>query len=1099
MESTYSESVTSKWEEKGREEAIRFDENELEAQESTRGRARSRRFSIHSRSGSLNKIFPIREKVEPGVVLPALFKTASHRIDIENAKCGSGGANTAIATAAAAATTTTTTSKFNSYTYNVDSIQNILSRFSTDLLNGLSEAQYQQNLKTYGENRQSKPPSGFWKKTFMNFFGGFGILLLGGGVLCIISWKPLGSPPAVANLVLGIILIVVFLIQAAFNFIQDFSSSKVMDSIHGLVASESQVIRDGKNLTVESSKLVPGDLVKFSPGVKIPADIRVISNSHDLSFDRAILTGESKPVAATSESDDPIKNPNYLESNCIAMQGTFCLNGTGRGIVVSTGDDTIFGSIAKLTSKPRSGLSPLQYEIVRFVVFISMIILFLVVLVIIVWCAWLHRDYPDWINVANLIIDLVSFAVATIPESLPVTIAFVLLLTAKKMKQQQILVKSLHMCGTLASCSVLCFDKTGTLTQNNMKVVLSFIRGKQSDHAVVAKDDEKMNINELEEEEKESAPRAQVYTIGTLCNESHLVNGTAMGGNATDRAILQFVEASTHKSSELIREQWVKKLDVPFNSKDKYMLSLVEPSVNASESIWTKLGLKGECEDNYLLLVKAAPDVLMDNCEWAMNDEGDLETITGETSQQLRNLQKKWSADGKRVILFASKLISKSSINLFERSESANRLKREIESDLVFMGLVGIEDPPRKNIDQVIGTLRDAGIKIIMITGDYELTGVSIAKQCGIVTGDFDKLESIETPRHNAVSITGPQLNYLTDVHWQHIVKYDELVFTRTTPEQKLAIVQQFQKHGHCVGMTGDGINDAPALKQADIGISILDASDIAKEAADLILMKSEGDQLFLSIVEALKFGRLVFENLKKTICYLLPAGSYSELWPVIMNVFFGMPQMLSSFLMIIICCLTDCVGSIVLAYEGAESNLLTKKPRVITGERLVDWKLLFHSYICLGTFYTFTSFLVAFLNLTRRGLRFDQFALSFGSYESLPNVDNYLAVSSSIYFINLVIMQVFNLLALRTRHLSLFQHSIMMNKKVVFVVPFVLMVNFIINYIPAIQNAMGTAQIPVEYYFIAMGFGLLLLTTDEVRKFLARKYPKGLIARVAW
>ncbi|RCK62401.1 Potassium-transporting ATPase alpha chain 2 [Candida viswanathii] len=249
----------------------------------------------------------------------------------------------------------------------------------------------------------------------------------------------------------------------------------------------------------------------------------------------------------------------------------------------------------------------------------------------------------------------------------------------------------------------------------------------------------------------------------------------------------------------------------------------------------------------------------------------------------------------------------------------------------------------------------------------------------------------------------------LTDSQWEKLVSFHELVFTRTTPEQKLLIIEKFQ---------------------TDIGISILDASDIAKEAADLILMNSEADQLFLSIIEALKFGRLVFENLKKTICYLLPAGSYSELWPVIMNVFFGMPQMLSSFLMIIICCLTDCVGSIVLAYESAESNLLKKKPRVVTGERLVNFKLLFHAYFCVGTFYTFTSFLVAFLNLTRRGLKFDQFALSFGSYEDIPNIDNLINMSSSIYFVNLIIMQMFNLLTLRTRHLSFFQHSILKNKK---------------------------------------------------------------------
>ncbi|KAI5950947.1 hypothetical protein KGF54_004021 [Candida jiufengensis] len=1051
MELSYSDSTIFKWEEKDQEEGIKFDESELENQELNRGRTKKRRFSVHSRSNSLNKIFAIKEKPEPSNVLPTIFKTISHKVDIENEQ-----------------KEVTVNSKFSSYTFNSDSIGDIATKFSTDLMCGLSDYQYNENLKIYGENKQSKPPNGYLKKLFMYFFGGFGALLLAGGILCIISWKPLGNPnPAVANLVLGIILIVVFLIQAGFNFIQDYSSSRVMNSIHDLVASETTIIRDGKTLTVDSSNLVPGDIVKFSPGVKISADVRIISNSPDLSFDRAILTGESKPVVATSYSDEP--NSNYLESSCIGMQGSFCLNGTGRGIVVSTGDDTIFGSIAKLTSQPRKGLTVLQKEIFYFVAFISGVILFLIILTIIIWCAWLHKDYPDWINVSSLIIDLVSFAVATIPESLPVSIAFVLLLTAYKMKQQQILVKSLHMCGTLASCSVLCFDKTGTLTQNNMKVV-EVCLGDEDDFEVV---------------------KTHSYTIGTLCNESHIMNNAAIGGNATDRAILQYVEANT--KTDDVRDKWIKKMEIPFNSKDKYMLSLVEPK--SSKSL-NEVGF--ENSESFLLLVKSAPDVLIDNCKFIMTENG-IVPLTSSKIEYFKELQKQWSSNGKRVILLSSKLIAKESINLFDRNLSANFMKEEIESGLIFMGLVAIEDPPRRNIDKVIDTLRKAGIKIVMITGDYELTGVSIAKQCGIVTTEkIDKLDTLGL-NNLAVSITGKELIQLTESQWEQLVKYDEVVFTRTTPEQKLLIIKQFQKYKQCVGMTGDGINDSPALKQADIGISLIDASDIAKKAADLILINSDGDKLFLSIVEALKFGRLVFENLKKTIAYLLPAGSYAECWPIIMNVFFGFPQMLSSFLMIIICCLTDCCGSIVIAFEEAESNLLTKKPRILTNERLVDWKLMFHSYICLGTFYTFTSFMVAFLNLTRRGYKFGDFALSFGSYEDLPNIDKYLAMSSSIYFINLVIMQVFNLISLRTRHLSLFQHSIMKNKKVIFVIPFVLFVNFIINYIPAIQNAMGTSQIPVEYYFIAVGFGLVVFGWDEGRKYLVRKYPNGIIAKFAW
>ncbi|RCK62402.1 Sodium/potassium-transporting ATPase subunit alpha-3 [Candida viswanathii] len=536
MESTYTESTISKVPEKQSldqaEETIKFDEVELEEQ---RGRTKTRRrYSFHSRrsSASRSRIFPIRENIEPGFVLPTVFRTISQNIDNEtNSQVEQDGK-----------------SKFAGYTFHVDNVGEVADLFRTDLVDGLSSVQYEENRREFGLNKQTKPPLGLLRKIFMYFFGGFGALLLVGGILCIICWKPLGDPPAVANLVLGIILLVVFLIQAGFNFVQDYSSSRVMESIHNLVASEIMCVRQGVKMKVDSADLVPGDIIMFQPGTKIPADARIISNSADLAFDRAILTGESKPIAATSYSDP--MGANYLESSCIAMQGTFCINGTGRGVVVSTGDSTIFGTIAKLTSTPSPGF---------------------------------HRS--------------MSFAIATIPESLPVSIAFVLLLTAAKMKQHQILVKSLHMCGTLASCSVLCFDKTGTLTQNNMTVTLSCIG-------------ERVHGEGDDEGDCVGCAANHVWTIGTLCNEASLVNGVPIGGNATDRAILQFVE--NHVGVEPVRQKWVKKLDVPFNSKDKYMISLVEPAV-PTRALWKEIGF--EYNDNYMMLVKSAPDVLMNNCE----------------------------------------------------------------------------------------------------------------------------------------------------------------------------------------------------------------------------------------------------------------------------------------------------------------------------------------------------------------------------------------------------------------------------------------------------------------------------------------------------
>ncbi|ODV82223.1 putative Ca2+ ATPase [Suhomyces tanzawaensis NRRL Y-17324] len=1077
---TYSDASTTKFDDDNSaiittEEKIRF-EDDLETGRSTT--RRKRRFSIHSRE-SKNTIFTINEKAQPEAVLPGIFKTISHKVDNDLEKEVNLDINS-------------TPNKFSKVDFHTTSASTIAQRFGSSTSYGLSDSQKEKSFKEYGPNLQSKPPSGMAKKIFMHFFGGFGGLLVTGGVLCCVCWKPLGSPPAISNLILGIILFVVFFAQALFNFFQDFSSSRVMDSIHNMIPTECSVIRNGQTLKIDSKDLVPGDLVLFTAGDKIPADIRVTDASPDLSFDRSILTGESNPIPASSNSDP--EKTNYLESNSIAMQGTFGVNGSGRGIVVATGDNTIFGSIAKLTSKPKKGLTPLQYEIVRFVALTSTIIIALVVLVVILWAAWLRKSYPDWINVPSLIVDIVSIAVAFIPEGLPIALTTCLIITANQMRKNKILCKSLSVVETLGSISVLCFDKTGTLTKNAM-VVTNVCDGLQE-----------LDIDEVDPHRPIDN---HLITIASLCTEANIVAEVATNGNATDRAILQFAHNSSG-SVDAYKNRWNKTFEVAFNSKEKYMATLLEPSSQEAD-IWNDIGFNANCiefENEYLLTVKGAPDILLENCGFVMEKNNTLTVLSQESKQHIEKIQHNWSRNGKRVVMMASKLIPKDSLNLSDRLETVKLIREAVKSDLILVGLVGIEDPPRKDIDKVINQLREAGIKIIMITGDFELTGLSIAKQCGIVTTDkvdsvddlsYELIENVDD-NSRAISITGPQLKRVSEEQWQNLIQYNELVFTRTTPEQKLLIIKQFQKYKQIIGMTGDGINDAPSLKQADVGISIITASDIAKEAADLILMDGDNeDHLFFSIIQALKYGRLVFENLKKTIGYLLPAGTYAELWPVLLNVIFGMPQMLSSFCMIIICCVTDCLGAMMLAYEEDERNLLKKKPRSVTKERLVDFKLFLHSYFTIGTFYTFTSMMLAFINMQRSGVSFSKLTLSYGSYSTIPGVSDAINVSSSIYFNNLVIMQLFNLLSMRTRYLSVFQHSPLRNYRLFVIMPIAFGVTFIINYIPAIQTTLGSGKVPVEYYFISLGFGLVVLIYDELRKLANRRYPSGPLAKIAW
>lgn len=1043
------------------------------------------------RRNSQDSLFTLREKVAPEMVLPTVFRTVSHKVENELETKQS---------------LDETASKFTGITYHIEEPSEIADKFHSSLEVGLSSSQYELNLKEYGQNVQSKPPNQLLRKLFMYFFGGFGSLLLTGGVLCIISWKPLGNPlPAISNLVLGIILLVIFLFQAAFNFFQDYSSSRVMDSIHNLIPTEALIVRDGAIQQADSKLIVPGDLICLSAGSKVPADVRITECSPDFAFDRSILTGESHPIPGSPVSD--AVGSNYLETSCIAMQGTFVMSGNAKGVVVSTGDDTIFGSIAKLTSAPKKGLSPMQWEVMRFVIITSSFIVVLIVIVVILWAVWLRKSHPGWINVPGLIVDCVSIAVSFIPEGLPIALTTCLVITANKMRESQILCKSLAVVETLGSVSVLCFDKTGTLTKNAMTVT-------NVCHAL----DETFlrDIEDLEKDATTDLSNAQtlhLLTIGSICNEVVVTSDGTLTGNATDKAIYTYTNSIEPRST--FESQWTSKFDVAFNSKDKYMAKILAPQGENGCERFSSMGLKVDPEEvpeTLFLTVKGAPDILIQKCTHILESSG-VNELDEATKQKVMNIQEKWSNSGKRVILLASKLVYTPDFDFENRSETVMAVRREISQNLTFIGMVGIEDPPRKGIDKVIDRLRNAGIRTVMITGDNELTGLSIAKQVGIATMEVDKYNDIvkqealngsstsTEPIERAVSLTGPDLSRLTIPQWDLILRHKELVFSRTTPEHKLMIIKEFQERKAIIGMTGDGINDSPSLKQADVGISLIDASDIAKEASDLILMYDGDaeDGLFNSIIEALRFGRLVFENLKKTLGYLLPAGTYAELWPVMLNILIGIPQMLSSFLMIIICCVTDCANAIILAYEPDEKNLLSKPPRSVSGENLVDYKLLLHSYMTIGTFYAFTSFLLGFIHLQRVGFKFSEFILSYGTYLQLPGVNDAINTASSIYFNNLVIMQCFNLLAMRTRYLSVFQHSPMKNKKIFITVPFCIGFTFFLNYIPAIQKAMGTSQVPVEYYFISLGFGAIVLVYDELRKYINRKYPNGFLAKIAW
>ena len=434
----------------------------------------------------------------------------------------------------------------------------------------------------------------------------------------------------------------------------------------------------------------------------------------------------------------------------------------------------------------------------------------------------------------------------------------------------------------------------------------------------------------------------------------------------------------------------------------------------------------GLLKTSRLLTIKGAPDILINYCTHYTGPDGERYEFKDVMQSQIEDIKNQWSSQGKRVILLARRIVRQSEIqSTTSDSGFEGEVTKLARKDLTLVGLVGIVDPPRNEIPEVMRTLRRAGIRIFMVTGDFALTAQAIAAECGIISNTVDRVDSVDAlfsidkrvtdfnqnaskhkglrEAHTSIVISGPELITLNDSQWKQLCEYDEIVFARTTPDQKLRIVRELRGCDEIVGMTGDGVNDAPSLKAADIGIAIGSGSDIAIEASDMVLLDSFG-----AMVEAVQYGRVVFDNLKKTIAYLLPAGSFSEFWPVMTNVLFGLPQILSSFLMIIICCFTDCAAATVLCYETPEADVLLRKPRHPRKDRLVDWQLILQSYGFIGVIESLSSFAMSYWYLQRSGIPFSDLWFQFGAVPSNLDPDYYnarLAEASSIYFVNLVVM----------------------------------------------------------------------------------------------
>ena len=730
------------------------------------------------------------------------------------------------------------------------SADEIRKKINTDMYKGLTDKEVIKLRKKYGYNKldEKKKESIFIK--FISQFKDFMIiiLLIAALVSAIVSYFE-GTKEYTDS----IIIVVIVVINALIGVIQESKAEKSLEALKKLSSPTSKVLRNGKTITIDSTLLVPGDIIELEAGNFVPADCRLIS-SYNLKIEESALTGETVPITKDAKVILP-SNVALGDMINMAFSTTIVTNGHAQAIVTETGMNTKVGKIAKMIITDEAPQTPLQKKLAGIGKSLGIICLIICLTIFII-------GLFKGISISEMFMTSVGLAVAAIPEGLPAVVTIMLSIGVTKMSKNNAIIRKLPAVETLGSSSIICSDKTGTLTQNKMKVTK--ICNYKED---ITNDTHSQNFNFILE-------------LGSMCNDCK-INGKTVIGEPTESAIVN-IGLKYGKNKNTLSEQMKRVNEIPFDSERKMMTTI------------HKFGNK------YRIITKGAPDVIISKCNYIYNN-GSTSYMNNSTQNNILNTNEKMANEALRVIAIAYKDVS---------SLPNNITSENIEKDLVFVGLIGMIDPPRAGVKEAIFTAKKAGIKTIMITGDHILTAKAIAKDLGIYSeGD--------------IAITGNELDKLSDREFQkNIMKYS--VFARVSPEHKVKIVKAFQKAGNVVAMTGDGVNDAPALKNADIGVSMgLNGTDVAKNASDMILT----DDNFVTIVKAVKEGRHIYDNIKKAVHFLI-STNVGEIVTIFLGLLLGLDTPLLAIHLLWINLVTDSFPAIGLGLEPEEKYIMNRKPK---------------------------------------------------------------------------------------------------------------------------------------------------------------------------
>lgn len=902
---------------------------------------------------------------------------------------------------------------------------------NTNIEDGLSTAQVEEKRQKYGFNelKAKKKKSLFVK--FLEQFKDFMIIVL---IIAAVVSGVVGYMEG-EGVTDSIIILIVVIVNAIIGVVQESKAEKSLEALQKLSSHVAKVVRNGKVDVVASRDLVPGDVVVLDTGDYVPADLRIIESAN-LKSQESSLTGESVPVEKNAEtiSDDKVgigDRTNMLFSSSLITYGR------GRGIVVETGMNTEVGKIATIINDTEGAATPLQLKLNKLGKTLGIAALAICIVIFIIGIAY-GKDIIDMFMTA------VSLAVAAIPEGLAAVSTIVLAIGVQRMVKKNAIVKKLPAVETLGSATVICSDKTGTLTQNKMTVQKVFINGEITD----------VTNNESKELDK-------LMHVSILCNDTKIGENNLLTGDPTETALVDLGFKLKLDVQEILKTQRVK--EVPFDSDRKLMTTV------------NKIG------DKYIAYTKGGIDELLARCN-SYEINGEIKTDLDVYKNEIEKYNVEMAKDALRVLAMAYKELD---------HEPTDEEMQNIENDLIFVGMVGMIDPPREEVKHAVEKCKTAGIKTVMITGDHKITAVAIAKSLGILENEDEAITGSELEEMSQEDLT------------KNIRKYS--VYARVSPEHKVRIVRAWQANGEIVAMTGDGVNDAPALKTADIGCAMgIVGTDVSKEAADVILT----DDNFATIVSSVEEGRRIYDNILKAIQFLLSSnvGEIVALFIAILitpwiSSTFGIDVNLVEVLLPIhilwINLVTDSLPALALAVDPAEDDVMNRKPKKQKGifTKGMSWRVIYQGAM-IGLL-TLAAFIIGLATPDEQLPTMVKIDNKIYSVEEVENLDEALAngaemvekqevkveIGQTMAFVVIAFSELVHVFNIRNNKKSIFKTHPFNNKVLLGAIAVSAALMLIILFVPGLRHLFSIPVLPMGNVLEMVGLIILPLIIVELFK----------------